>query len=373
MNRRNSKRKVRYAVVGLGHIAQVAVLPAFRSTTNSELLALVSDDSEKLGTLGSKYKLDHLYGYDDYSRVLSNVDAVYIALPNHLHREYAVRASAAGVHVLCEKPMAPTSQDCRAMIDASEQNGTKLMIAYRLHFEAGNLEAIKIANGGKIGDVRFFASEFSQQVSDQNVRVTEPISRGGGPVFDMGVYCINAARYLFRAEPIEVTALAERQPVARFAHVEEMVCVEMRFPDNRLAMFTCSFGAADTSRYSLIGTKGVLRVDPAYEYAQGIKLEVNVGGKSKTKAFPKRDQFAAEIEYFSDCILRKREPEPSGDEGLADVRVVEAIYESIRTRRTVPVRGRIEKMRPSHRQAIRRPAHGKPEIIHAQPASKEAA
>src|SRR6478672_8368405 len=137
------KTKLRYAVVGLGHIAQVAVLPAFRSSRNSELFALVSNDREKLRSLGQKYRLEHLYSYDDYNRALANVDAVFIALPNHLHREYAVRAAAAGVHVLCEKPMAPTAVDCQAMIDAAEQNGTKLMVGYRLHFEAGNLEAIK--------------------------------------------------------------------------------------------------------------------------------------------------------------------------------------------------------------------------------------
>src|SRR5579864_9026585 len=177
MSRRPSNGRVRYAVVGLGHIAQVAVLPAFKSASNSELLALVSGDQKKLSTLGKKYSLDHLYSYQDYSRALANVDAVYIALPNHLHREYAVRAAAAGVHVLCEKPMAVTSEDCRAMIEAAKQNHAKLMIAYRLHFEAGNLEAIRLAKSGKLGKLRIFSSEFAQQVADGNVRVSEPVSR----------------------------------------------------------------------------------------------------------------------------------------------------------------------------------------------------
>lgn len=370
MNRRTSKNRVRYAVVGLGHIAQVAVLPAFKAARNSELLALVSGDAAKLRSLGKKYSLDHLYSYDDYSRALSNVDAVYIALPNHLHREYAVRAAAAGVHVLCEKPMAPSSEDCHAMINAAHQNRTKLMIAYRLHFEAGNLEAIKLTNSGKIGEPRFFNSEFAQQVSDDNIRIKEPSHRGGGPLYDMGVYCINAARYLFRAEPIEVTALAESKRERRFANVEEMVSVAMRFPEERLAVFTCSFGASDVSRYTVVGSKGSLRADPAYEYANGIRLEITVGEKTKVRTFPKRDQFAAELMYFSDCILKNKEPEPSGFEGLADVRIVEAIYESIRTRRTVPVRGVAVQKRPSDQQEIHRPAHSKPEIIHAHPPSR---
>ncbi|HKF03733.1 MAG TPA: Gfo/Idh/MocA family oxidoreductase [Candidatus Sulfotelmatobacter sp.] len=374
MNQRTSRSRVRYAVVGLGHIAQVAVLPAFENARNSELLALVSDDPEKLGTLGKKYKLEHLYSYNDFSRALSNVDAVFITLPNHLHREYAVRAAAAGVHVLCEKPMAPTAEDCLAMINASEQNYTKLMIAYRLHFEAGNLEAIKLANSGRIGNPRFFTSEFAQQVIESNVRVKEPVTHGGGPLYDMGVYCINAARYLFRSEPVEVTALAEsKKGDTRFTQTEEMVSVAMRFPGERLATFTSSFGGHDVSRYTLTGSKGALRVDPAYQYAEGIKLETTIAEKRKTRVFGKRDQFAAELTYFSDCILKNRDPEPDGFEGLADVRIIEAIYESIRTRRTVPVRGVPVRKGPSDRQDIHRPAHGKPGVIHAGPPSRQVA
>ncbi len=151
MTKQPSKKRIRYAVVGLGHIAQVAVLPAFRNTSNSELFALVSSDPTKLAKLGKKYGIEHLYSYADYGRALSNVDAVYIALPNHLHCEYAVRAAAAGVHVLCEKPMAVHEEDCRAMIKASRQNHAKLMVAYRLHFEAGNLEAISTCQEREIG------------------------------------------------------------------------------------------------------------------------------------------------------------------------------------------------------------------------------
>jgi predicted dehydrogenase len=354
-----SRRKVRYAVVGLGHIAQVAILPAFRNTANSELFALVSGDPDKLEKVGKKYELEHLYSYDDYSRALSNVDAVYLTLPNHLHREYAVRAAAAGVHVLCEKPMAVTSTDCKAMIEAANQNHAKLMIAYRLHFEAGNLEAIRLARAGKLGTLRIFTSEFVQQVADDNVRVRESVARGGGPVYDMGVYCINAARYLFGSEPTEVFAITGNNGDKRFQRVEEMTSVVMRFPEDRLATFTCSFGAADVSRYALIGTKGVLRVEPAYEYARALKHQLTGGEKSKSRTFPKRDQFAAQLVYFSDCVLKDKAPEPSGLEGLADVRIVEAIYESARTKKNVPL--------------PELPAQGKPRVVHAKPPSREAA
>ena len=372
MSRGASKEKIRYAVVGLGHIAQVAVLPAFRRAANSELLALVSGDPKELKELGKKYRLEHLYSYDDYGRALANVDAVYLALPNHLHREYAVRAAAAGVHVLCEKPMAVTQEDCHAMIQAARQNRSKLMIAYRLHFEQGNLEAIELANSGRLGTARLFTSEFSQQVADKNIR-TMGSSRGGGPLYDMGVYCINAARYLFRSEPIEVSAVAARKPEARFERTEEMISAVMRFPQERLATFTCSFGAADVSRYTLLGSKGMLQADPAYEYAEGIKLDMTIGEKRQKKSFPKRDQFAAELAYFSDCILRDKEPEPSGWEGLADVRIVEALYESLRTRKVVALPEAITPKRPNLRQEIHRPAHGKPDTVHVQPPSRDAA
>jgi len=374
MSRRStSKRKIRYAVVGLGHIAQVAVLPAFSSAQNSELVAIASGETVKRDKLAKKYNVKQVYSYDNYDRVLSQVDALYIALPNHLHREYAVRAAKAHVHVLCEKPMAVTVDECQEMIDAANQNGVKLMIAYRLHLEAGNLEAIHLLESGKLGDVRFFSSEFAQQVVEDNIRVTERTSDGGGPLYDMGVYCINAARYLFRDEPTEVFAVTVSNGKKRFQNVEEMDSVVMRFPQERVATFTCSFGAADVSRYTLVGTKGLLTVEPAYEYAMEIKHQLTIGGKTKTREFPKRDQFAAELVYFSDCILNDREPEPSGLEGLADVRVVQALYESAQAGKVIQLPEFPVKKRPSLRQEIRRPAHEKPDTVQTRSPSGEAA
>jgi predicted dehydrogenase len=368
-----SSRRIRYAVVGLGHIAQVAVLPAFESAKNSELVSIVSGEREKREKLGKKYRLEHVYSYEDYDLALSQVDAVYLAVPNHLHREYAVRAAKAGVHVLCEKPMAVTQEECQAMIDAAEENKVKLMIAYRLHLEAGNLEAIRLAENGKLGNVRFFTSEFAQQVTEDNIRVSETSDRGGGPVYDMGVYCINAARYLFRAEPTEVFATTANNGEKRFRNTEEMTSVVMRFPEERIATFTCSFGAADVSRYSIIGTKGLLTCDPPYEYAKEIKHTLVIDEKTKTRTFPKRDQFAAELVYFSDCVLKDKDLEPSGLEGLADVRIVEAIYESAATGKTIELPELPAKKRPTAEQQIHRPAHEKPKTVRTKSPSGEAA
>jgi len=259
------------------------------------------------------------------------------------------------------------------MIAAADTNNVKLMIAYRLHFEEGNLEAIHLARSGKLGNARIFTSEFSQQVVADNIRVSEPVEKGGGPVYDMGVYCINAARYLFGAEPTSVLAINANNGEKRFQKIDEMASVVMRFPGERLASFTCSFGAADVSRYTLIGTKGMLTAEPAYEYSMALKHRIVIGRKTRTKTFRKRDQFAAELVYFSDCILQDKEPEPSGWEGLADVRVVRAIYESAQHGDTVELSALPSKRRPTLRQEIHRPAHGKPETVKAESPSGEAA
>jgi predicted dehydrogenase len=374
-SRSNSIRKIRYAVVGLGHIAQVAVLPGIRGAKNSELAAIVSGDPQKLKSVARKYQLgeEQAFSYVEYDRALSSVDAVYIAVPNHLHKEYAVRAANAGVHVICEKPMAVTRDECEAMIDAANRNHVKLMIAYRLHFERANLEAVRLATNGKLGDVRIFGSEFTQNVAEGNVRVTEPVARGGGALYDMGVYCINATRYLFRDEPLSVFAVTANNAEKRFNQVEEMISVIMKFPEGRLATFTCSFGAADISRYVLIGTKGTLTADPAYDYSMGLKHQITIGEKTTTKRFPKRDQFAAQIMYFSDCVLKNKEPEPSGLEGLAEVAIIQAINESAHTGRTTELKDLPAKRKPTLQQEIHRPAHGKSDTVKTKSPSGEVA
>lgn len=376
MNRQSkssTSKKIRYAVVGIGHLAQVAVLPGFASAKNSRLVALVSDDPEKRKKVADKYGLTETYSYEQYDQALAAVDAVYLTVPNHLHREYAVRALDKGVHVLCEKPMAVTAEECEAMIRAGENSGAKLMIAYRLHFERGNLDAIKIGQSGRLGELRIFTSEFAQQVAEGNVRITEPESRGGGAIYDMGVYCINAARYLFGDDPTEVFAASANNGDPRFDKTSEMTSVVMRFPNERLASFTCSFGAVDISRYTLVGTKGKLTYEPAYDYSMALKRKLTIDEKTTTKTFPKRDQFAAQLVYFSDCILHDKQPEPSGLEGLADVRIVQAILESAGTKRPVEVPQLPAKKKVSPRQEIHRPAHGKPKTVNAESPSGEAA
>lgn len=296
-NNSNNGHRIRYAVVGLGWIAQETVLPAFATAENSQLTALVSDDPTKREELGKKYGVK-TYSYDQYDECLNSgeIDAVYIALPNHLHLEYTNKAAKQGIHILCEKPMAVTEDECDKMIGAAKQNNVKLMIAYRLHFDKANLKAIETIKSGKIGEPRIFNSVFSQQVAEGNVRM-EDISIGGGTVYDMGVYCINAVRYLFQDEPTEVIAVSANNGEKRFEKIEEMTSVIMRFPGERLATFTSSFGAASVSSYQVVGTKGDLRMDSAYSYQGELKQQITINQEKQEESFSAGDQFAAEIIY----------------------------------------------------------------------------
>ena len=358
---------VRYAVVGLGHIAQVAVLPAFaHAKRNSMLTALVSGDPQKLKQLSRRYEVPYCYSYQQYDQCLreGHIDAVYITLPNSLHCDYAVRAAKAGLHVLCEKPMAVTEQECRRMIQSADRADTKLMIAYRLHFEEANMDTVELVRSGKLGNLRLFNSVFTMQVREGNIRVKAEL--GGGSLYDIGVYCINAARYVFQANPTKVSACTVKGTDRRFREVDEMATAWLEFPGNRLATFVCSFGAADVSAYEVVGTKGHVRMDPAYEYVGELEQNSSLNGKSRAHRYEWGDQFAPELLYFSDCILNDRDPEPSGLEGLIDVAIVEALYRSAKAGRPVSLSLPDKEPWPSHDQVIKRPPVQKPKPVHVK-------
>ena len=346
--------QVRYAVIGLGFISQDAVLPAFRNTPNSKLEVLVTRDPHKAKEVGAIYGVPTC-SYEHYDELLGSgdFDAVYIGLPNNLHCDFTVRAARAGVHVLCEKPLAETEEECEQMIEAAEQNRVKLMTAYRLHFEPANLWAIDVVQQGRIGDLRIFHSVFSMQAAEGNTRLDKSLC--GGSLFDMGVYCINAARYMFRDEPTEVSAWSLKSGDSRFREVLETVSAMLRFPGDRVASFTCSSGAAPTDMFEVIGTQGVLRLQPAIDYHQQLKSILVLGGKTEERVFTKQDQFGAELLYFSQCILKGEEPEPDGQEGLADVRIIQAILKSAESGHIVPLKISARSRRPGMNREIKLP------------------
>lgn len=243
------------------------------------------------------------------------------------------------------------------------------MVAYRLHFEQINLNAIDLIRKGQIGEPKFFSSSFSMTVRPGNIRTQADL--GGGTLYDIGIYCINAARYLFRSEPTEVLAMSVNSGTKKLAEIDESSAAVLRFSDDRLAAFVTSFNASDVGSYEIVGTKGQIRVDPAYEYAEGLRYELTVNGKKKEKGIGKRDQFAPELLYFSDCILNDRKPEPSGEEGMQDVRIIQALYRSAKTGRSVKVPPFANPKRPNAAQTIRRPGIRKPRLVKAVSASEE--
>lgn len=362
-------KPIRYGVLGLGHIAQTAVLPAFRhAKKNSVLTCLFSHDPQKLRQLGRKYKAA-VHHSDELELAIQNgeIDALYIATPNTDHIRYAEMALHHDIHVLCEKPLAESADACEPLLRAAKKSKAKFMVAYRLHFDPANLTAVETAHSGKIGELRYMSSIFSYQVQDpKNIRLKA--DKAGGPLHDIGVYCINASRYLFRDEPVGVSAIAATiKGDSRFSETDEMMAVNMHFPKNRIAQFLVSFGAAPASTYDLVGTKGCIRLEHAYEYSEPMKLSITINEKTKTKTYKKHDQFASELLYFSNCIQSNKDPEPSITEGLNDLHVIDAIQTSIRhSGRLTPVRAMKKSARPTMRQRIVRPGIPKPpEAIHA--------
>jgi predicted dehydrogenase len=356
-----TKTRVRYAVVGIGNIAQVAILPAFaHAKQSSELVALVSGDPEKRAELSERYELSLAGDYDDLEKILEqgDVQAVYLATPNSLHKDLALRAAARGVHVLCEKPLTTSVADCEEVVDACDKANVKLMCAYRLHFEEANLSAMEIAQSGKLGEARIFESVFTHVVRPGDIRTRPEL--GGGACFDLGIYCVNAARNLFRAEPVLVYGTAQMRD-----GTDDTTTAILQFPGGRVAHFTVSNSVASVSSYRIAGTEGDLRVEPAYDYTEKLQHHLTIGGKTSSRTFGKRDQFAPELEHFSDCILENRTPEPDGEEAIDDLRVIEAILESAASGKPIPLTPRQRRRRPSARLESKKPAVGEQETVNA--------
>ncbi|MDB6152326.1 MAG: gfo/Idh/MocA family oxidoreductase [Chthoniobacteraceae bacterium] len=338
-------KKMGWAVVGLGELALAQVMPAFAQCKYSAPVALVSGHPDKARTVAKAYHIEEksIYNYDNFDRIIDDpaIDIVYIVLPNSMHAEYTIRALQAGKHVLCEKPMAPTVVECENMIAAARKADRKLMIAYRLHYEPANLAVMELCKTKALGELRTFSSSNCQDVSAPNIRLSSKL--GGGPVGDVGVYSINAARYCTREEPVEVTAFAQ-QPAGdpRFREVPESVSFTMRFSSGVLAMCECSFGTARSEFYRVVCTRGYIEMDPAFSY-QGQRVMVKeAGGKDfgprKSQLEIKEiNQFTSEFDHFSQCILNNKEPRTPGEEGLADMRIVTAIHESVKTGRPVKI------------------------------------
>ena len=333
----NNKR-VGYAVVGLGGISQQAVLPAFQHSRKAKLVALVSGDLKKAVTYGAGSS----YTYGEYARCLENpdVDAVFIATDNGTHARYSVRAAEAGRHVLCEKPMATTIDDCRQMIQSCRENNVRLMIAYRKYFEPASLALKKLVTSGKLGKLKLIHSAFTIFLPP-NKKVPawhlDPVSSGGGSLMDLGVYCVNTIRWLTGKEPVEASAYSWTTNPARFSGVEESIGFQLKFPDSLFVQGTASFGAAQAHFLKVFGEKGWAVLDPAFAYDEERRLFGKIGGRWFEKRFKVMDEVALELDAFADSIRRGRDPEPDGREGLRDVVTMQAIYRAAREGGWIPI------------------------------------
>ncbi len=327
-----------YAVVGLGGLSLSDILPAFAHTKRSRLTGLVSGSVDKARDLAAQYGVPDkgLYSYETYDRIADNpdIDAVYIVLPNNMHAEYAVRAHKAGKHVLVEKPMANTVKECDEMIAAAKAAGKHLAVAYRLRFEPYTQAMIKMARGNEFGRTKVVLCEAGFNIGNPNQwRLTKAMG-GGGSMMDIGIYSVNAARYLSGEEPTEVFGYEYSTPGdPRFKEVEETITFNMRFPSGTLANCVSSYGT-NLNRFRVHAEKGSFEMEPAYS-RRALGLRVFRGNVVETRSMREPDHFAAMMDHVAECAATNTRPITDGEDGRNDMKVIEAIYESCRTGRPV--------------------------------------
>ncbi|WP_430249737.1 Gfo/Idh/MocA family protein [Neorhizobium sp. DAR64860/K0K1] len=333
--------RVGFAVVALGRLSLEEILPAFGETKKSKLVALVSGTPEKLSAVARQYGIaeDACYDYESFDAIKANPDikAVYIVLPNSMHREYVERAARAGKHVLCEKPMSISSADGQEMVKVCEEQNVKLMVAYRIQYEAANLYLAEKVRSKAYGRLVGMSAINVQTVAENGAEQWrhKKALAGGGSLPDIGLYCLNTARFLTGEEPVEVMATQyspEGDP--RYAEVEETVSFTLRFPSNFIANCFTSYGARDDKHQRLNFEKASVDMANAYKYdGQSLTVTELDGEKSVQKKveIALNNQFAAEIDHMATCIIEDRKPRTPGEEGVQDHVVMEAIYESARS------------------------------------------
>jgi len=334
-----SGRKLGWAIVGLGSLAINQILPAFARAEKSRVVALVSGHPDKAKKLAARYGVAEksVYDYQSYDALRQNpeVDVVYVVLPNSMHAEYTIRAHQAGKHVLCEKPMATTPADCQAMIDAARKAERKLMVAYRCRYEPFNQEMIRMAREQELGPVRVVVADHGFNIGDPTQWRLKQAFAGGGSLMDIGIYSLQAARYVTGEEPVEIAAMSHSTPGdERFKEVEETINFQLRFPSGILANCTSSYGFSGQNRYRVITTKGWFELEPATSYT-GLRMRVRRGNVLEERSLPQRDHFALEMDHLSECVMSEKQPLTPGEEGLRDLKLMMAIYEAARSGRTV--------------------------------------
>jgi len=332
-------KKLGWAIVGLGSLAINQILPAFAKCEKSKAVAFVSGHPDKANKLALRYNVNpkNIYNYQNYDTIKDNpeVDIIYIVLPNSMHAEYTIRGAQAGKHVLSEKPMATSSADCQAMIDAAKKANRKLMVAYRCRYEAFNQEMIRMARSKEFGPIKVIIADHGFNIGDPSQwRLKRELS-GGGCLMDIGIYSLQAARYITGEEPTEVTAQSYTNPNdPRFKEVEETINFQLRFPSGVLANCTSSYGYNNQNHYRVVCSDGWFELEPATSYT-GLQMRIHRKNTLEEPQLPVRDHFALEMDHLSDCVMNDKDPLTPGEEGLRDLKIMTAIYESAKNNKTI--------------------------------------
>ena len=334
--------KIGFAVIGLGAIAQSSVLPAFDRSKKADLAAVVSRDKKKAEEISRKFGASAWYSNDEYDECLANleVDAVYVATPPGTHREFTVRAAEAGKHVLCEKPLAARTEQSSAMVAACEQAGVLFMTAYRKYFEPSTLYLKGLIQRGDLGRIDVIHTSFSELPIPPTcpVWLFDPQMAGGGPLMDLGIYCVNTSRWLVDEDPVEVSANSWRHDTARFKEVEEGISFRMNFPSGLMVQGASTYAAAPSSFIYVQGSEGWASLTPAFPFEEERSLVGKIGGQPFEQRFAVVDEFAPQLDAFASAIQGGPRVAATGAEGHRDIIILDAIYESAKTRGPVSIR-----------------------------------
>lgn len=331
-------KKLGWALVGLGSLSTNQIAPALAKTKHCKLAAIVTGTPAKAEQWKKKFSIpdSHVYNYETFDKIAENpdVDVIYVVLPNSMHEEFVIRGAKAGKHVFCEKPMANTADECRRMIAAMKTAGKMLGVGYRCQFEPHHRECMRLAREKTFGDLKFIEAGFGFQIGDPTQWRLRKKLAGGGALMDVGVYALQACRYISGEEPVEVIAQETKTDMAKFAEVDETISWSMKFPSGVMASVMTTYAFNGSNFFTATCKNGRFGMDPAYSY-DGLK-----GWTSKPDVkieFPAVDHFATEMDAFADAILAGKPFTPSGEEGLKDLLVVEAIYQSIKEGKAVKV------------------------------------
>jgi glucose-fructose oxidoreductase len=324
-------KKLGFAFVGLGNFAVNELLPKIGKCQYCKLAGLVSGHPDKAKTIAVKYGLDpkFIFNYDNFDSIKDNpdIDVVYVVLPNGMHAEYTVRAFAAGKHVMCEKPMANTTAECRQMIDAATAAGKKLQIGYRMHWDAATLACIAALRNNEIGPVQIIDAATGFTIGDPTQWRLNRKLAGGGCMMDIGIYSLSAARYLTGEEPTEVFAhTVQDTNDIRFKEVEQHCDFQLKFPSGALASCLSSYDA-NLNRYVIYGPRGQFVLEPGQAYT-GVKFIRDRGRGLQPVDVAPVDQFVGEMDGFATALAGLTPFKATAEEGLQDMRIIEAIYQS---------------------------------------------